>query len=344
MAALLYAIQQAAVLRRERVFRDRTHPLDIYDDSEMLKFYRFSRQGCVHIINRLAPYIEHPTRRNSAIPASLQVFITLRYFATGSMLTNTSIIHGISISTASRTVRRVTLALYQLRNEVIKFPQSIEDLRERQVGFYGVAHFPNVVGAVDGTHVNLLGAPLGEDEYLYVNRKGRKSLNVQLICDHTYKLLNVVARWPGSTHDSRILRNSAIGQRFDDGELQGILLGDAGYRLEPWLMTPVREPHNNAERAYNRAHCKTRVFIEQVNGQLKNKFRCLLGGGINMSPERASDIIIACCVLFNISKELKEPEQEYHMEVDEDVNPHEPEGNEPTGAAVRQAIINDYFA
>nr|XP_054756868.1 putative nuclease HARBI1 [Lytechinus pictus] len=228
--------------------------------------------------------------------------------------------------------------------QVIKFPQSIEDLRERQVGFYGVAHFPNVVGAVDGTHVNLLGAPLGEDEYLYVNRKGRKSLNVQLICDHTYKLLNVVARWPGSTHDSRILRNSAIGQRFDDGELQGILLGDAGYRLEPWLMTPVREPHNNAERAYNRAHCKTRVFIEQVNGQLKNKFRCLLGGGINMSPERASDIIIACCVLFNISKELKEPEQEYHMEVDEDVNPHEPEGNEPTGAAVRQAIINDYFA
>jgi hypothetical protein len=32
-------------LRRERVFRDRTKPLDIYDDFELIDKYRFDRQS-----------------------------------------------------------------------------------------------------------------------------------------------------------------------------------------------------------------------------------------------------------------------------------------------------------
>ncbi|PIK53051.1 putative nuclease HARBI1 isoform X2 [Apostichopus japonicus] len=55
------------------------------------------------------------------------------------------------------------------------------------------------------------------------------------------------------------------------------------------------------------AQTRTRAKIEQVNGQLKNKFRCLLGDGMQIEPQRACDIIVACCILFNISKDLKEP-------------------------------------
>ena len=56
-----------------------------------------------------------------------------------------------------------------------------------------------------------------------------------------------------------------------------------------------------------RAHARTRVRVEQVNGQVKNKFCCLLGHGMQIVPDRACNIITACCVLFNISKELREP-------------------------------------
>ena len=63
-----------------------------------------------------------------------------------------------------------------------------------------------------------------------------------------------------------------------------------------------------------------------------------------MSPDKACDVIMACCVLFNISKELKEPQEDYDGERNEDVNPPEPDGNAPTGAAIRQEIINNYFA
>ncbi|XP_041469638.1 putative nuclease HARBI1 [Lytechinus variegatus] len=343
MAAVLHALQIAA-LRRERVFRDRHHPLDVYDDQQMFKLYRFTRQGCLHIIDMISDRLEHRTRRNRALSPSLQVFLSLRYYATGSVMDDTRCIHGVHLSTASRTIRRVTLALCELKDEVIKFPETLEKVRDTQVSFFEVAGFPNIVGAIDGTHVNLHGAPLGEEEYIYVNRKGRHSINVQLICNTQYKITNVVARWPGSTHDSRILRNSAIGQRFANGELQGILLGDSGYRLERWLMTPVRDPHTEAERRYNRAHCRTRVVIEMVNGQLKNKLRCLIASGLQLSPERACDVIVACCVLHNVSKDLREPN--YHEGGEEDVElPPIDQAYDPVGegAATRRDIIDTYF-
>lgn len=48
------------------------------------------------------------------------------------------------------------------------------------------------------------------------------------------------------------VQNSNVGQEFSDGNYQGILLGDSGYPLHPWIMTPFLHPANNAERAFNR--------------------------------------------------------------------------------------------
>jgi len=47
-----------------------------------------------------------------------------------------------------------------------------------------------------------------------INRKHFHSINVQIICDADMLLTNVVARWPGSTHDSFILRHSSVGRRL----------------------------------------------------------------------------------------------------------------------------------
>ena len=40
-------------LRRERVFRDRTKPLNIYDDFELIDKYRFDRQSIMMICDML---------------------------------------------------------------------------------------------------------------------------------------------------------------------------------------------------------------------------------------------------------------------------------------------------
>ena len=53
---------------------------------------------------------------------------------------------------------------------------------------------------------------------------------------------NIVCRWPGSTHDSRIFDNSALCSQFRNGLIDGILLGDGGYPCCHYLMTPVLNP------------------------------------------------------------------------------------------------------
>ncbi|KAM4693060.1 putative nuclease HARBI1 [Discoglossus pictus] len=61
---------------------------------------------------------------------------------------------------------------------------------------------PNVLGAIDCTHVALI--PPREQEALFRNRKHYHSINVQVVCDADMRIQNVVAGFPGSTHDAYI--------------------------------------------------------------------------------------------------------------------------------------------
>ncbi|XP_071481331.1 putative nuclease HARBI1 [Diadema antillarum] len=235
--------------------------------------------------------------------------------------------------------------VHRRTTKFIKFPHSPQDVQQTQLDFFRLAQFPKVVAAIDGTHVQINGVALGDVEHLYVNRKGFYSINVQLTCNAKYQITSVSARWPGSTHDSRILRTSAVGRGFEAGLLNGLMLGDSGYGLKPWLMTPKLLPATQAERRYNQAHSCTRVVIEQVNGQLKCKFRCLLGSGLHMLPERASDVITACACLHNISKRLNQPEVEVPQALfQEEAEEHEEGADAVSGRQVRDDLINDYFA
>ena len=53
-------------LRRDRVFRDRTKPLDIYDDFELIDKYRSDRQSIMMICDMLQDDLESSTFRNQA--------------------------------------------------------------------------------------------------------------------------------------------------------------------------------------------------------------------------------------------------------------------------------------
>lgn len=80
-----------------------------------------------------------------------------------------------------------------------------------------------------------------------------------------------------------------------------IYVGDSGYKLQPYLMTPYRSPTENLKNKFNERHCKIRNIIERCNGVLKNRFRCILGSrGLHYSPKKASQIINVCCALHNI--------------------------------------------
>lgn len=51
------------------------------------------------------------------------------------------------------------------------------------------------------------------------------------------------------------------------------LLGDSGYGILQWLITPFKPPHNAAERNFNVNHARERVIVDRFFGQLKEDFQ-----------------------------------------------------------------------
>ncbi|KFM73761.1 putative nuclease HARBI1, partial [Stegodyphus mimosarum] len=134
------------------------------------------------------------------------------------------------------------------------------------------------------------------------------------------EILDVVARWPGSTHDSFMWKRSKLRELFVSGQIprQNFLLGDSGYPLEPWLLTPYSSPNTHAQQIFNRKHKSLRAVVEHCNGLLKSRFRCLheSGGVLLYTPIKTCKIILACTVLHNICIQRNIPWDNYEVEED----------------------------
>ena len=190
------------------------------------------------------------TRR--AVPVYLKVLGALDFFAHGTSINKAGKSHSMSKTTCWKAIHEVTDAICDIAEEFIKFPEDEGTRQQIKEGFYEMAGIPSVLGAIDGTLVAIQ-AP-SENEEQYVCRKQIHAINVQVIGDSNLKLLNVVAKWPGATHDAFIWSNSDLCQMFEEGEIQdGWLLGDSAYPLRPWLLTPFLNPSTRAERRYNRS-------------------------------------------------------------------------------------------
>lgn len=89
-----------------------------------------------------------------------------------------------------------------------------------------------------------------------------------------------------------------MATRFNNGWRpfpRAILLGDTGYAVSDWLITPLLITHNNAEEMFNSHHKRMRRLIENCNGLLKERFRCLKF--LHFKPTAAALIVKACVTL-----------------------------------------------
>lgn len=159
------------------------------------------------------------------------------------------------------------------------------------------------------------------------------------------EFLDVVPQWPGSQHDSRIFQNSRLYTRYDQRQLNGLLVGDSGYPSLPFLLTPVANPTTDAEETYNIVQSKTRRIVERTFGTWKRRFPCL-SKGLTNKLICSTAIVMACAVLHNLSlcyDNILPEDIEPYEEVEEvPVNP--PLWQAGEGFAVRAALIDRLFA
>ncbi|XP_052807745.1 putative nuclease HARBI1 [Mya arenaria] len=325
--------------RVPRVFKDRANPLERLSRVEVRERYRFYPETIVMIVGVVFNELDAVTRRSLPLPPLLSVLVTLQFFATGAHHLLIAEIHGISRPSVGRAIDRVTNALCRHINRFISMPVDDAEIRIKKKEFYSIAGFPNVLGCIDCTHVRIRAPTHNEADF--VNRKGFHSVNVQMVCDARFIIMDVVAKWPGSVHDSRIFRESRLCAQLENG-MDGVLLGDSGYACKKYLMTPYLNPQTQTQERFNRSLCKTRVIIEQTFGVLKRRF-AVMSYGIRTSEMKACRTTMACAILHNIG--INRGDSFGRFVVESDNHPDAP--NQPVdvaGNAFRDFVSTTYFS
>lgn len=255
----------------------------------------------------------------------------LKFFASGSYQLDIADNRHISTSqsSVSRNINEVINAVHDsgLFADLVNFPDSFQKIQELRNEFALKSGFPGVIGCIDCTHVAIYPPKTNDPvfpENLYVNRKLYHSINVQFICDSNLKILNVNAKYPGSTHDSFIWNNSNMCGVMQQLHLRYpfnfALLGDSGYALRPWMLTPISDAVDGSpEYYYNKAQMSVRSTVERLNGVFKMRWRCNFKHRVlHYCPSVISKIINTCAALHNMCTNyelpdpLPEPGDEFH--------------------------------
>ncbi|XP_050339088.1 putative nuclease HARBI1 [Bactrocera neohumeralis] len=135
-----------------------------------------------------------------------------------------------------------------------------------------------------------------------------------ILCDYKMSIRYVDARHAGANHDSFVFNVSDLKVHLQNNIQNNTwILGDAGYPLHKFLMTPYRLAEASSPQArYNTVHSKARNIVERTIGVLKSRFRYLLSvRGLHYIPEKARQIVNACCALHNICQhfQVESPEE-----------------------------------
>ena len=329
------------VTRRSRIVQDRSNPFEKYDDEGFIFRFRFPKHV---ILETLLPMVQDQLQRDqqkeSSIPPILQLLISLQFYGSSDFLRNTADLFGVNIGTVSRILPECSRAIASHSRQYITFATMME-IPRIQEEFHAIAGLPGIVGAIDCTHVAIRSPGLERAE-LFRNRKGFFSINVQAICDANLIIRNLVVRWPGSTHDSRIFDNSEICAKFDNHEVQGLLLGDNGYPLRQYLMTPLLHPATPAGRRYNAAHTRSRVKIENLFGVWKRRFPCL-SRTLALKLDTTLAVIVACGVLHNLARQNGITEPQLYAQNGDAAVPMDPPPNPNQGGHAQRNRLIELF-
>ncbi|XP_055640385.1 putative nuclease HARBI1 isoform X2 [Toxorhynchites rutilus septentrionalis] len=337
-------------IERRRI-RDTSNPLD-QPDKSFIESFRVSKDIYKHLLHIIEANINR-VQRFTSVPPTIMLAASLRFFVGGNYQKGVGDDRfiGLAQPTMSKVLQSVLNTIEaNVCPDVIQFPSSEQAINAIKNAFYKRTGFPGVMGCIDGTHVSII-LP-ARDKQLYHNSEGFHSLNVMLVCDHTLTIRYLDANHPGSSHKSSAWNDSllkeTLADRYDSGDKNTWLIGDAGFPLEPFLITPFRTDKNTSERQtkFNEIHSKTWVTVKRAIAVLKNTFRCLSAKHLYYKPEKAAQIVNVCVALHNLRIQYKMDFEEPDLSTaksDADLLSVEEDQNDDDAERTREEIMNSIF-
>lgn len=232
--------------------------LHYYDARIPQDFFRQQLRVTRNTFNRILNMLGHrlvrqQSRFRDPLPPEKILALGLYRLGHGNSYVSIGPSFNVGKSTVIEAVQDVVEALYELRNEYIKFPETEAETLAATETFEELSELPNIVGAIDGSHVRII-APK-DSAVDYFSRYQQYDFIIQAVVNGRKLFLDFACGFPGSMHDARVLRRSAIFRKAERGEilsaptvhingrheLRPYLVGDSAYPLSPWLMKPYPE-------------------------------------------------------------------------------------------------------
>ncbi|XP_024883801.1 putative nuclease HARBI1 [Temnothorax curvispinosus] len=272
-----------------------------YTNIEFKSHFRMERNTFYFLLYFIGPKLDNLSfRGREKINAEKQLLITIYVLATPNSYRSICERFDVARSTAWLCVKRVVRIIYSIRNQFIRWPTN-EEAQTTWTNIQRLYGFPKVLGIVDGTHINI--ARPKKDANSYINRKGRFSMQLQVICKDDLSFIHVFAGMPGCVHDMRVFLYSGV-QRYCTPEYfpeDSHLLGDAAYTIQKNVMVPFYDNGHliRRQKEFNTNLSSARITVERAIGLLKGRWRYLL----DKLPMTRTDLIpyyiVSCCVLHN---------------------------------------------
>ncbi|KAJ8388116.1 hypothetical protein AAFF_G00147340 [Aldrovandia affinis] len=273
--------------------------------------YRLSRASLQHLIGMLRSHQDH------GWGDYLEVLVFVFWLASATSYHVVSRSFNIPRTTVHDMVHRVAKKLLKLKNRVIHFPThaDLENVGNGFAQLAGSPAFSRVVGSIDGCQVRV--KPPSADAQCYLNHKLFYSVQLQAVCDHQGMFLDIFTGYPGSVHDTRVLKNSPLYTQQLYPPEGFCILGEGGHpclSAAIALITPYKEAVRLVvARRFNHHHAKARSIIKRSFGIMKTRWRSIFFKSLEVKPTFAPEVIACCTILHNIrvsNGDIMEPAEE----------------------------------
>ncbi|XP_066335767.1 protein ALP1-like [Miscanthus floridulus] len=249
-----------------------------------------------------------------------RVAIALRRLNSGGSLVTVGSSVGVNHSTVSLITWRFIEAMEERASHHLRWPDSGE-MEKIKSKFEKIHGLPNCCGVVDTTHITMCLSSAEPNCKVWLDQEKNYSMVLQAVFDLDTRFTDIVTGWPGSMKESSILHSSGLFKRCEKGErLNGsklkvsdgseigeYLIGDSGYPLLPWLLTPYHEKDLIESRAeFNSRHSAARTVAPRTLAKFKDTWKFLQGEMWRPDKHKLPRIIHVCCLLHNIVIDLQE--------------------------------------
>lgn len=252
-----------------------------------------------------------------------QVAVALRRLGSGESLHSIGDTFGMNQSTVSQITWRFVEAMEERGLHHLRWPSTEAEMEEMKSKFQKIHGLPNCCGAIDTTHI-IMTLPATENG-VWLDRERNCSMILQAVVDPEMRFLDIMTGWPGSLSDAAVLQSSGFCELSEEGkrlngkkielsqgvELREYIVGDAGFPLLPWLLTPYQGKHlSEIQIEFNKRHYATKLVARRALARLKDMWKIIQGMMWKPDKNKLPRIILVCCLLHNIIIDMDDEVQD----------------------------------